>query len=178
MNAIRIRKKLDSDTLHLPELQAFLGKAVEIIVLEENGAPAEPRPASRYDAFFSLAGHDVVDPDAYKQLLDSSVLIDALRPADPRFRQLFTAHGAAVCGVTKAEVLYGARDQSDYRRLEAALAQFSNIVFPESLSAQVGHNLFLLRRGVTPPEGFPRPREYPGLPERKRTLALLLIANR
>jgi predicted nucleic acid-binding protein len=85
-------------------------------------------------------------------LLDSSVLIDALRTADPRFGQLFTAHGAALCGVTKAEVLYGARDLSDYRRLEAALAQFPNIDFPESLWVQVGHNLFLLRtNGVTVP---------------------------
>jgi hypothetical protein len=74
MNAIRIRKKLDSATLHLPELQAFLGKTVEIIVLEENGTVAEPRPASRYDAFLALAGHDVVDPDAYKQLRAASMI--------------------------------------------------------------------------------------------------------
>ena len=35
MNAIRIRKKLDSDTLHLPELRPLLGQTVEIIVLQE-----------------------------------------------------------------------------------------------------------------------------------------------
>jgi hypothetical protein len=35
MNAIRIRKKLDSDTLHLPELRPLIGKTVEIIVQEE-----------------------------------------------------------------------------------------------------------------------------------------------
>ena len=38
MNAIRIRKILDSDTLHLPELLPYIGRAVEIIVLEEEPA--------------------------------------------------------------------------------------------------------------------------------------------
>jgi hypothetical protein len=40
MTAIRIRRKLDSDTLHLPELKPLIGREVEIIVLEESGAPA------------------------------------------------------------------------------------------------------------------------------------------
>jgi predicted nucleic acid-binding protein len=85
-------------------------------------------------------------------LLDTSVLIDALRTADPRFQQLFTTHGAAVCGVTKAEVLYGARDAADYHRLDAALANFPNVDFPESLWERVGQNLFQLRtNGVTVP---------------------------
>jgi hypothetical protein len=35
MNAVRIRRKLDSDTLHLSELKPPIGKNVEIIVLEE-----------------------------------------------------------------------------------------------------------------------------------------------
>ncbi|HEY7311129.1 MAG TPA: hypothetical protein VH643_17320 [Gemmataceae bacterium] len=36
MNAIRIRKTIDSETLHLPELKPLLGRTVEIIVLEED----------------------------------------------------------------------------------------------------------------------------------------------
>ena len=35
MNAVRIRRKLESDTPHLPELKPLIGKNVEIIVLEE-----------------------------------------------------------------------------------------------------------------------------------------------
>lgn len=35
MNAIRIRKRIESETLHLPELRDLVGKTVEIIVLEE-----------------------------------------------------------------------------------------------------------------------------------------------
>lgn len=35
MNAIRIRKQITSDTLRLPELKPFMGKRVEIIVLDD-----------------------------------------------------------------------------------------------------------------------------------------------
>jgi hypothetical protein len=32
---VRIRRKLDSDTLHLPEIKPLIGKTVEIIIKEE-----------------------------------------------------------------------------------------------------------------------------------------------
>lgn len=43
MNAIRIRRKLESDTPHLPELKPLVGKNVEIIVFEDvvPNAPAD-----------------------------------------------------------------------------------------------------------------------------------------
>ena len=47
MNAIRIRKTIESETLHLPELRPLVGRTVEIIVLEE-GTHAE-RTWSRDD---------------------------------------------------------------------------------------------------------------------------------
>jgi hypothetical protein len=34
MSAMRVRRKLDSDTLHVPELRPFIGQMVEIVVLE------------------------------------------------------------------------------------------------------------------------------------------------
>lgn len=40
MNAIRIHTTLDSETLTLPELRPWVGKAVEIIVLEDPRRPA------------------------------------------------------------------------------------------------------------------------------------------
>ena len=42
MNAIRIRKTIDSETLYLPELKEMLGRTVEIIVLEEPGVAVLP----------------------------------------------------------------------------------------------------------------------------------------
>lgn len=35
MNAIRIRKTIDSETLYLPQLRPFVGRTVDIIVTEE-----------------------------------------------------------------------------------------------------------------------------------------------
>jgi hypothetical protein len=39
MNAIRIRRQLNSHIVDLPELVPMIGKAVEIIVLEETESP-------------------------------------------------------------------------------------------------------------------------------------------
>lgn len=68
MSAIHVRRRLDSETLHLPELRPLIGKTVEIIVREEGAA----EPAGPYDAFFDLAGRETVDPEAYKALRDAS----------------------------------------------------------------------------------------------------------
>jgi hypothetical protein len=62
MNAIRIRKKLDSDTLHLPELRPLLGRTVEIIVLEEESAPAI-RPGTGDWAAFDRLAREITDYD-------------------------------------------------------------------------------------------------------------------
>jgi hypothetical protein len=42
MNTIRITRRLDSDTLHLPELKPLIGKSVEIIVQEAQPACVAP----------------------------------------------------------------------------------------------------------------------------------------
>jgi hypothetical protein len=39
MGAIRIRKTIESETLHLPELKPLIGRTVEIVI-EEPAAPA------------------------------------------------------------------------------------------------------------------------------------------
>jgi hypothetical protein len=62
MNAIRIRKKLDSETLHLPELRPFLGQTVEIIVLGEETAPGIRPGTGDWMAFDRLA-REITDYD-------------------------------------------------------------------------------------------------------------------
>ena len=54
MNAIRIRKLIDSDTPHLPELQALIGKTVEIIILYESPTPQFDQLETE-ETFFALA---------------------------------------------------------------------------------------------------------------------------
>jgi hypothetical protein len=42
MNAIRIKRKLSSDTICIPELAPMIGRDVEIIVLEEKPLAIDP----------------------------------------------------------------------------------------------------------------------------------------
>jgi hypothetical protein len=65
MNAIRVRKKIDSETVHLPELRPFVGKTVEIIVREDLAAPASTE--EDWEAWFASAAKAPVDPELYKQ---------------------------------------------------------------------------------------------------------------
>jgi hypothetical protein len=49
MNAIRIRKQVTSNTLELPELAPLIGKAVEILVIEESeNVDQVPQSAVRF----------------------------------------------------------------------------------------------------------------------------------
>jgi hypothetical protein len=43
MNAIRLSVRVDSETLHLPELKPFIGRTVEITVEEQPTAQVETR---------------------------------------------------------------------------------------------------------------------------------------
>jgi hypothetical protein len=70
MNAVRIHRKVDSETLHLPEIRSMIGKQVEIIVMEE---PAAPKTGD-LSLLESIAGKDLIDPDALKQLRDASMI--------------------------------------------------------------------------------------------------------
>jgi hypothetical protein len=65
MNAIRIHKQIDSETLHLPELRPLIGKRVEIIVLEEPAPSVSEK--ERWQPLIDAAGKDLIDPEAYKR---------------------------------------------------------------------------------------------------------------
>ncbi len=62
MNAIRVHTKIESETLHLPELKPFIGKSVEIIVLDE--MRKTPATEQDWEDFFASAGSNLMDdPD-------------------------------------------------------------------------------------------------------------------
>jgi hypothetical protein len=67
MTEIHLTRDLQSDTLQLPELRPLIGKTVEIIVRD-----VTPQ-TSPWDALQALAGQDLVDPSAYRQLRDLDV---------------------------------------------------------------------------------------------------------
>lgn len=85
-------------------------------------------------------------------LVDTSVVIDFLRFADPKLLVLFKSLPGAICGVTRAEVLHGARNPADRARVLTVLNAFGQIPIPDSLWDDVGDLLAALRSaGVTVP---------------------------
>jgi len=71
MNAVRIRKRVDSDTLHLPKLRPMIGKDVEIIILEERAPFGSTQDLSPVD---EAAGKIELDWDAIQDLRDINKL--------------------------------------------------------------------------------------------------------
>ena len=57
MNAIRIRKTIHSDTLHIPELKDMIGSTVEIIVLEESVSPGVLPTKGDWDTVLAAVQH-------------------------------------------------------------------------------------------------------------------------
>ncbi len=65
MSTIRILKKIESETMYLPELKPLIGKTVEIIVKEQ---PAVVSATEKdWEDFFADEGPVSVDPDLYKR---------------------------------------------------------------------------------------------------------------
>jgi predicted nucleic acid-binding protein len=81
-------------------------------------------------------------------LADSTVIIDYLRGKDLKLRGLVTSNPVAVCGLVRAEILYGARDAAHRTHLIGQLASFHQVLFPEPLWDAVGDNLAALRRNA------------------------------
>lgn len=85
-------------------------------------------------------------------LLDTSVVIDLFRAQNDRILDVILEQDVAVCGITRAEVLHGARDASHRVKLMAALDLFQSVALPEAIWDQVGDNLAALRAsGITVP---------------------------
>jgi predicted nucleic acid-binding protein len=85
-------------------------------------------------------------------LVDTSVVIDYSRSGSPAMLAAFKSEDAAICGVTRAEVLHGARDARHAAKLIDALNDFRQEAIPDMLWNKVGVNLAGLRtRGLTVP---------------------------
>lgn len=64
-------------------------------------------------------------------LLDTSVVVDALHPRNAALRERFDEVQGAICGITRAEVLQGARDPVEAEKLRAALDAYPRYRLPE-----------------------------------------------
>jgi predicted nucleic acid-binding protein len=85
-------------------------------------------------------------------LVDAVVVIAYQRTADAKLTALFRSLPVALCGVTRAEILQGARNPTDRQHLLTLLNAFRHVSIPDALWDAVGANLATLRAaGVTVP---------------------------
>lgn len=85
-------------------------------------------------------------------LVDTSILVDYLRSPTNQVREVLLKHGAAVCGVTRAELLCGVRTSADAVRINNALDGFTNLEVTEAAWRHLGENLRVLRsKGIVVP---------------------------
>ena len=85
-------------------------------------------------------------------ILDTSFVIDYARGKDAKLTTLIMRRPVAICGIVRAELLYGARDAAHRSHLLTILAVFTQISMPESIWNVVGDHLAALRRhGLTVP---------------------------
>jgi predicted nucleic acid-binding protein len=82
-------------------------------------------------------------------LVDTSVVIDLSRGKDAKLLALLPTLPTAVCGITRAEILHGARSTNDRLGLISLLAPFRLLTIPDLLWDQIGDNLAsLASRGL------------------------------
>ena len=74
MNAVRIRKKIESDTINLPELRPMIGREVEIIVLDDQPAPPVDERLPDVGKLRALATGIDFDYEAFERLREISKL--------------------------------------------------------------------------------------------------------
>jgi hypothetical protein len=101
MNAIRVRKHIDSEVLHLPELQEMIGRDVEIIILSRD--LGEEGPIETLDTFLG---------DSLARPAPSPVEMEALRLAARSDPSLAAALAIAESGGLDVDAIVTARAES------------------------------------------------------------------
>jgi predicted nucleic acid-binding protein len=75
------------------------------------------------------------------------VVIDYAKGQDAQLQALLPTLPVVLCGITRAEVLHGARDPAHRQKLLTLLGTFGQISIPDALWDSVGDNLAALRAG-------------------------------
>jgi predicted nucleic acid-binding protein len=80
-------------------------------------------------------------------LVDTSVVIDYAKGHDAKLQALLPTLPVVLCGITRAEVLHGARDPAHRQKLLTLLGTFGQVPIPDPLWDIVGDHLAALRAG-------------------------------
>jgi len=85
-------------------------------------------------------------------LIDTNIIIDFWKSADEDIKSVILNFPVYICGVVKAELCHGARNEKDLTRILRSLSSFPEVDIKDRLWETVGKNLYKLRiKGVTVP---------------------------
>jgi len=85
-------------------------------------------------------------------LVDTNIIVDFWKNTTDELKNIFISEDIYICGITKAELLYGARNESEFRKIKNALEYFSEVEIDIDIWDELGRNLFLLKtNGLTVP---------------------------
>jgi predicted nucleic acid-binding protein len=85
-------------------------------------------------------------------LVDSNIIIDFWKKPTENARRIFKDETIFICGVVKAELLHGAKDENNYRKIEKALNCFPFVSINNQFWDDLAKNLFNLKtNGISIP---------------------------
>jgi len=85
-------------------------------------------------------------------LVDTNIIINFWKNPSEKIAAIFTSEEIVICGIVKAELLHGARNEKDFKTIIEALSDFPFLEIGSDLWDFLGNVLFQLRRnGLTIP---------------------------
>ncbi len=85
-------------------------------------------------------------------LVDTNIIIDFWKNPTTIIKKILLENDVFICGVVKAELLYGAKDENQYEKIMNALSDFPMIDIYPLFWNDLGLNLFKLKKsGLTIP---------------------------
>jgi hypothetical protein len=85
-------------------------------------------------------------------LVDTNIIINFWKNPSEKIADIFASEEIVICGIVKAELLHGARNEKDFKTIIEALSEFPFLEIGNDLWDFLGNVLFQLRRnGLTIP---------------------------
>ncbi len=85
-------------------------------------------------------------------LVDTNIIIDFWKNPKDKIRNILLENDVYICGIVKAELLYGAKDENQYKKIIQALSDFPMMEIYPLFWDDLGLNLFTLKKsGLTVP---------------------------
>ena len=85
-------------------------------------------------------------------MIDTNIIVDFWKTGNEKIKSIIVKYPIYICGVVKAELCYGAKNDDDLFLILKSLSSFPEIDIQHRLWESIGINLFKLRtNGITVP---------------------------